>query len=114
MKLEQRLDLYETGQFLWDIEMVVEEPLSDDEAGASHSVSESESESESEVLSREGVSRVIHTQFTSKCNSLKLQTTTVSSTPTTGSITVSTLTRVDHGFYVNKYFMSFPTSGGLK
>ena len=31
LKLEQRLELYETGQLPWDIEMVVEEPLSDDE-----------------------------------------------------------------------------------
>ena len=47
LKLEHRLDLYETGLFPWDIEMVVEEPLSDDEDGDPHSVSESESESES-------------------------------------------------------------------
>ena len=48
LKLEQRLELYEAGLFPWDIEMVVEDPLSDDEDGAPHSVSESESESESD------------------------------------------------------------------
>jgi hypothetical protein len=41
-------ELYEAGQLPWDIEMVVEEPLSDEEDGLPHSVSESESESESE------------------------------------------------------------------
>ncbi len=30
LKLEQRLDLYDPGQLPWDIEMVVEDPLSDD------------------------------------------------------------------------------------
>ena len=55
LKLEQRLEVYESGQLPWDIEMVVEESLSDDEDGVSHSISESESESESEVLSRTGV-----------------------------------------------------------
>ena len=48
LKLEQRLELYETGQLPWDIEMVVEEPVSDDEDGPPPSVSESESESESD------------------------------------------------------------------
>ena len=48
LKLEHRLDLYETGQLPWDIDMVVEEPLSDDEDDPPHSVYESESESESE------------------------------------------------------------------
>ena len=47
LKLEQRLELYEAGLLPWDIEMVVEEPLSDDEDGPPHSVAESESESES-------------------------------------------------------------------
>ena len=47
LKLEQRLQLYETG-LLPHIEMTVEEPLSDDEDRAPHSVSDSESESESE------------------------------------------------------------------
>ena len=48
LKLEQRLQLYEAGLLPWDIEMTVEESLSDDEDGTPHSVSESESESESE------------------------------------------------------------------
>ncbi len=48
LKLEQRLQLYEAGLLPWDIEMTVEEPLSDDEDGSPHSVSDSESESESE------------------------------------------------------------------
>ena len=48
LKLEHRLELYETGQLPWDIEMVVEESLSDDEDGPPPSVSESESESESD------------------------------------------------------------------
>ena len=48
LKLEHRLHLYETGLLPWDIEMTVEEPLSDDEDGPPHSVSDSESESESE------------------------------------------------------------------
>ncbi len=48
LKLEQRLEFYETGLLPWDIEMTVEESLSDDENGAPHSVSDSESESESE------------------------------------------------------------------
>ena len=48
MKLEQCLDLYENGLLPWDIEMTVEEPVSDDEDGSPHRVSDSESESESE------------------------------------------------------------------
>ncbi len=48
VKLEQCLQVYETGLLPWDIEMTVEEFLSDDEDGAPRSVSESESESESE------------------------------------------------------------------
>jgi hypothetical protein len=36
LKLENRLDLDEGGLFLWDIEMTVEEPLSDDEDGVSY------------------------------------------------------------------------------
>ena len=46
--LFQCLQLYEAGLLPWDIEMTVEESLSDDEDGTPHSVSESESESESE------------------------------------------------------------------
>ncbi len=48
LKLEQCPQLYETGLFPWDIEMTVEESLSDDEDRAPHSVSDSESEFESE------------------------------------------------------------------
>ena len=48
LKLEQGLQLDESGLFPWDIEMTVEESWSDDEDGAPHSVSDSESESESE------------------------------------------------------------------
>ena len=48
LKLEQRLGLYETGLLPWDIEMMVEESLSDDEDGTPHSVSNSESDPESE------------------------------------------------------------------
>jgi hypothetical protein len=36
------------GLLPWDIEMTVEEPVSDDEDGSPHRVSDSESESESE------------------------------------------------------------------
>ncbi len=46
LKLEQRLELYEAGMLPWDIEMTVEEPLSDDEDGIPQCVSNSESESE--------------------------------------------------------------------
>jgi hypothetical protein len=42
------LDLYETGMLPWDIEMMVEDPLSDDEDGVLHCVSDSESESEND------------------------------------------------------------------
>ena len=48
LKLEQRLESYESGLLVWDIEMMVEEALSDDEDGTPNSVSDSESESESE------------------------------------------------------------------
>ncbi len=48
LKLEQRLEFYESGLFPWDIEMTVEEPVSDDEDGSPHRVSDSESESKSE------------------------------------------------------------------
>jgi hypothetical protein len=48
LKLEQRLEMYEVGLLPWDIEMTVEEPLSDDDDGPPHRVSDSESESESE------------------------------------------------------------------
>ncbi len=46
LKLDQRLELYEAGMLPWDIEMTVEEPLSDDEDGVPHDVSDSESESD--------------------------------------------------------------------
>ena len=46
LKLEQRLELYEAGILPWDIEMTVEEPLSDDEDGVPLGVSDSESESD--------------------------------------------------------------------
>jgi hypothetical protein len=48
LKLEQRLEMYEAGLLPWDIEMTVEEPVSDDDDGPPHRVSDSESESESE------------------------------------------------------------------
>ena len=48
LKLEQRLESDESGLFPWDIEMTVEEPVSDDEDRSPHRVSDSESESESE------------------------------------------------------------------
>ena len=48
LKLEQRLTLYETGLVPWDIEMTLEEHVSDDEDGYHHRVSDSKSESESE------------------------------------------------------------------
>ena len=52
VKLEQRLELYEAGQLPWDIEMVVEEPLSDDEDedGVPRCVSDSQSESENDSV----------------------------------------------------------------
>ena len=48
LKLEQRLEMYEAGLLPWDIEMTVEEPVSDDDNGPPHRVSDSESEFESE------------------------------------------------------------------
>ena len=48
LKLEKRLELYESGLLPLDIEMTVEEPLSDDEGRVPYCVSDSESESESE------------------------------------------------------------------
>jgi hypothetical protein len=48
LQLEHRLELYEAGMLPWDIEMTVEEPLSDDEDGVPHDVSDSESESEND------------------------------------------------------------------
>jgi hypothetical protein len=48
LKLEQRLEMYETGLLPWDIEMTVEEPMSDDDDGSPHRVSDFESESESD------------------------------------------------------------------
>ncbi len=48
LKLEQRLEMYEAGLIPWDIEMTVEDPVSDDDDGPPHRVSDSESESESE------------------------------------------------------------------
>jgi hypothetical protein len=48
LHLEQRLELYEAGMLPWDIEMTVDEPLSDDEDGVPYSVSDSESESEND------------------------------------------------------------------
>ena len=47
LKLEQCLQLYEFGLLPWDIEMTVEETLSDDEDGSPHSVSDAEFKSES-------------------------------------------------------------------
>jgi hypothetical protein len=41
-------EIYEAGMLPWDIEMTVEEPLSDDEGGVPHDVSDSESESEND------------------------------------------------------------------
>jgi hypothetical protein len=48
LKLEQRLEMYETGLLPWDIEMTVEESVSDEDDGPPHRVSDSDSESESE------------------------------------------------------------------
>ena len=39
LKLEQCLQIYEAGLLPWDIEMTVEEPLSDDEDGTPYSLS---------------------------------------------------------------------------
>ena len=36
LKLEQRLEMYEAGLLPWDIEMTVEEPVSDDDDGPPH------------------------------------------------------------------------------
>jgi hypothetical protein len=47
LKLEQRLEMYEDGLLPWDIEMTVEEHVSEDD-GPPHRVSDSDSESESE------------------------------------------------------------------
>jgi hypothetical protein len=47
LKLEQRLEMYEAGLLPWDIEMTVEEPVSDDDDGPPHRVSDCESESKS-------------------------------------------------------------------
>jgi hypothetical protein len=46
LKLERCLELYETGMLPWDIQMTVEESLSDDKDGVPHGVSDSESESD--------------------------------------------------------------------
>jgi hypothetical protein len=48
LKLEQRLKMYEVGLFPRDIEMTVEESVSEDDDGSPHRVSDSESGSESE------------------------------------------------------------------
>jgi hypothetical protein len=50
LHLEYRLELYEADMLPWDLEMTVEEPLSDDEDedGVPHCVSDSESESEND------------------------------------------------------------------
>ncbi len=50
LQLEHRLELYEAGMLPWDLEMTVEEPLSDDEDEdrVPHCVSDSESESEND------------------------------------------------------------------
>ncbi len=45
---KHRLELYEAGMLPWDIEMTVEESLSDDGDGVPHDVSDSESESEND------------------------------------------------------------------
>jgi hypothetical protein len=52
LKLKQRLELYETGLLPWDIQMMVEDPLSDDEDGTPHSVSDSVSESKPDDLTK--------------------------------------------------------------
>ncbi len=53
LQIEHRLELYEAGMLpagAWDLEMTVEEPLSDDEDedGVPHCVCDSESESEND------------------------------------------------------------------
>ncbi len=46
VQFPNELELYEGGILPWDIEMTVEEPLSDDKDGVPHGVSDSESESD--------------------------------------------------------------------
>ena len=52
LQLEHRLELYEAGMLPWDIEMTVEEPLSDDEDGVpdcdSHSDCDCDCDSDSD------------------------------------------------------------------
>ncbi len=48
LQLDHRLELYETGQLPWDIEMVVQESLSDDEDGVPDCDSDSDSHSDSD------------------------------------------------------------------
>ena len=48
LNLEQCLELYETGMIPWDIEMTVEEPLSDDEDGVPDCDSHSECDFDSD------------------------------------------------------------------
>ncbi len=48
LQVQYRLEVCEVGMFPWDIEMTVEEHLSDDEDGVPHDVSDSESESEND------------------------------------------------------------------
>jgi hypothetical protein len=48
LQVQYRLEVYEVGMFPWDIEMTVEESLSDDEDRVPHDVSDSESESEND------------------------------------------------------------------
>jgi hypothetical protein len=48
LKLEESLELYEAGMLPWDIEMTVEDSLSDDEDGVPECVSDSDSESEND------------------------------------------------------------------
>ena len=48
LQLEHRLELYETGQLPWDIEMVVQRTLSDDEDGVPDCDSHSDSDSDSD------------------------------------------------------------------
>ncbi len=52
LQLEQHLEIYETDMFPWDLEMTVEESLSDDEDedGVPQCVSDSESESENDSV----------------------------------------------------------------
>jgi hypothetical protein len=42
LQFEHRLELYEAGMLPWDIEMTVEDPLSDDEGGVLHDGSDSD------------------------------------------------------------------------